>query len=437
VVHWSRGVRRVQPLLQRYMGEPRERRRRLVLFVAAAVILAYGPFDVVVGRGPLLLMALLRLCWATLLVVLGLAAQRLGAHGWRHAVLLAGVASNAIFVGLVLLAGGLDSPQAVWLPVMPTVTLMLAWERVGVVALSGAVTLAGTLAMEAPLGSSALVWGSLVAGAGGLAVATSFAFLMVQRDEAQVIEARDAAQSQLGESERRRLRAERLSIAGRLAASVAHAVNSPLAAAKSNLHQLATAPVAGGADAAEHAEVVADTAAAVDHIGRVVGALRVFSQDEWAAAPPACAVASAIGDGLRAAGPLLPPGAAVRLEVAPGLPLVSVGEPLLAQVVLGLLLDAAEGSTAARPRRVTVAAGGHAEGVRLEVVDDGPGFPPGAQARLLDPTTAWTPGRGLGLGMARELLGLEGGLLELESPAEGGRRRRLWLPATPADGQRG
>jgi C4-dicarboxylate-specific signal transduction histidine kinase len=162
-----------------------------------------------------------------------------------------------------------------------------------------------------------------------------------------------------------------------------------------------------------------------------VGTLRIFSQDEWTEAPPASAVPLAIAEGVRAAGDLLPPGVAVRLDVVPDLPPVSVGEAILTQVVIGLLLSAGDGARGAR--QVTVEARQAAASVRIDVLDDGRGLTSEELARLFDDAGAsWAPGRGVGLGLARELLGLEGGRLEVANRAEGGARHRLWLPGVPA-----
>ncbi|MBK9515859.1 MAG: hypothetical protein IPO09_00645 [Anaeromyxobacter sp.] len=419
----------MQPYVQSFLREPRERGRRVVIFLAAFVVLAYLPLDAHVRQGPFLDLVLLRVGWAAMLVAIGLVQPRLGPSGWDRLILLGAAASSACYVAIVALAGGLATPQAVWLPVMPLATVLLAWERYRAVGLSGLVTLAGTVALALWQGHGVAIWIGLVAGTICLAIGTSLAFLRVQLDEAAAVTSRDEAQARLLESERGRQRAERLAVAGRLAASVAHAVNSPLAAVKSNLHQLAERAGTGAVEAGERAEVVADTTLAVDQITRIVGALRIFSQDEWTAPSLACPVAPAVAEALREAGRLLPSGVAWRTDVEPGLPPVSAGEALLTQVLVGVLVSAGDGDRPGRPRQVSLEARRDLAGVRLDVVDDGPAFPAVVLAALLDVRAAtWTPGRGVGLGLARELLSLEGGRLDVESRAEGGVRHRLWLP---------
>ena len=66
--------------------------------------------------------------------------------------------------------------------------------------------------------------------------------------------------------------AEAAASVSRLAASVAHDVNNPLAAVKVNVRWLREAD-AGGADGRERAEVIAETLEAVERIARIVSAL--------------------------------------------------------------------------------------------------------------------------------------------------------------------
>ena len=72
----------------------------------------------------------------------------------------------------------------------------------------------------------------------------------------------------------------------------------------------------------------------------------------------------------------------------------------------------------------------------LEVVDHGKGIAAGETAMVFTPfergpLTVDRPGIGLGLALARGLARDLGGELTLESPADGGARFRLELPAIP------
>jgi signal transduction histidine kinase len=74
-----------------------------------------------------------------------------------------------------------------------------------------------------------------------------------------------------------------------------------------------------------------------------------------------------------------------------------------------------------------------AGGVELAVRDEGPGVPEADAARIFDKfyrgsNAAGLPGSGLGLYMARAVVEVHGGTLELARPARGGAQFRLWLP---------
>lgn len=87
----------------------------------------------------------------------------------------------------------------------------------------------------------------------------------------------------------------------------------------------------------------------------------------------------------------------------------------------------------------TIAFGGRlaASGLELSVRDHGPGVPPGEQERVFEKfyrcsNAEGLPGSGLGLYMARSIVEVHGGVLNLVSPAGGGAEFRIWLPVAGA-----
>jgi C4-dicarboxylate-specific signal transduction histidine kinase len=112
---------------------------------------------------------------------------------------------------------------------------------------------------------------------------------------------------------------------------------------------------------------------------------------------------------------------------------VAGGPRGLTHVLSGLLLNACEGDGSAGARSVAV----HmrrdpreVDGVRVEVSDDGPGFP---AAVLATAGHSWlttkATGAGLGLALARSLVESSGGSFDLGNRPEGGGWVAVWLPS--------
>ena len=105
-----------------------------------------------------------------------------------------------------------------------------------------------------------------------------------------------------------------------------------------------------------------------------------------------------------------------RLEVAPGTPRVVILDPQATAELLGNVLDNARRHAAAM---VTVRISADRTHVVVEVTDDGPGLPSGAESRAFDRfvTLDGQGGTGLGLAIARDLARRQGGELSYERKA--------------------
>ena len=103
----------------------------------------------------------------------------------------------------------------------------------------------------------------------------------------------------------------------------------------------------------------------------------------------------------------------LKLDVSPDLPLVRVDPQLLHHCLINLLDNAAKYSPI-RARRSLVAAQREPDGIKLQVIDEGSGLPPGEEARMFETFTRLagsdrTGGTGLGLAIVKgfaEAMGL-------------------------------
>lgn len=131
----------------------------------------------------------------------------------------------------------------------------------------------------------------------------------------------------------------------------------------------------------------------------------------------------------------------LQMELDANLPLVELDPEQIQQVIMNLILNAAE-AYEGRPGHVLVyttqqfyshhGISGLAPGpyVCLIVEDKGIGMSPEVQQRVFDPFfTTKSAGRGLGLAGVQRIAHSHGGEIELESYPQHGSRFKVWLPA--------
>ena len=214
-------------------------------------------------------------------------------------------------------------------------------------------------------------------------------------------------------------RADRLMVAGRLAASVAHEINNPLEAVF-NLVYLATN------DPATPKEVREQLGKAVQELNRVAHVTRQTLRFHRTAPGIAEIEVSALVDELLElfATRFSSRGIVVRRQYQPGLRMV-ISQDDLKQVLSNLLANAADAmpdggelivSVAALPEKTTPQ-------LAIRVEDTGPGITPENRSRIFEPffTTKADTGTGLGLWVVKQLAEKHGGSVSLQSPADGKR----------------
>ncbi len=127
-------------------------------------------------------------------------------------------------------------------------------------------------------------------------------------------------------------------------------------------------------------------------------------------------------------------GAAVRLELAAGLPPVMGDAVQLRQVIHNLLQNAQDALADTPGPRVTVASDEAGGMVRLTVTDNGCGVPDHVMRRAFEPYVTTKPkGTGLGLAIVKKIVEEHGGTAAIANVAPSGARVTIRLPAAARD----
>ena len=235
------------------------------------------------------------------------------------------------------------------------------------------------------------------------------------------------------------LYSERMASMGALSGGLAHEINNPLASVLANLALLQQELPKLLPDS-EHTrdllEAVAEAYRGADRVAQIVRGLKVFSRglDERRQPLDVARVAEQV---LHLFASELRQRARVVRDFRPA-PLVEASEPHLGQVLVNLILNAAqsipEGDVDGNEVRVSVGTGANGEMV-LSVRDTGVGMPPEVLARIFDPFFTTRPvgsGSGLGLSICHGIVSSLGGRIEAESAPERGSTFRVTLP--PCEG---
>lgn len=239
----------------------------------------------------------------------------------------------------------------------------------------------------------------------------------------------EAATQSLRAAQDQLVRSERLASVGRLAAGLAHEIGNPIAAVM-GLEDLL---LEGGLSREVERDFLVRMKKETERIHRILKDLLAFARPgEPGERDPDAAgsVEAAVHDTVA----LVMPHQSLKdvelaLDLHPELPEVALSRERLIQVVLNLVLNAAD----------AVGAGGHVKiaaerselGVRLSIEDDGPGIDARVLGRLFEPfVTTKEVGKGTGLGLAvcRGLVESVGGTIALDPSVARGARFVVDLP---------
>lgn len=228
------------------------------------------------------------------------------------------------------------------------------------------------------------------------------------------------------------VRSAKLASVGRLAAGLAHEVGNPLAAVVGYVDLLAL----GLDDPKVEQDLVSRARVELERIHRIIRDLLDFARVGTGRVEP-IEVDEALAEAVATVAPI----GKVRelsLEVrcAAGLPRLQMERDKLHQVLVNLLLNAADALAGReQPRVVLDAREGSADGlIVIECQDNGPGFDAVALDRAFEPFfTTKDVGEGTGLGLATCLQVVEnaGGRIQIGNRPEGGAVVRIELPVEP------
>jgi signal transduction histidine kinase len=233
--------------------------------------------------------------------------------------------------------------------------------------------------------------------------------------------------AELASTQRSLIKSEKLASVGRLAAGVAHEIGNPLSAILGLLELVES----GGLSREEEREFLRRASKETERIHQIIRELLDFARAEPAQDREAsCDLAEVVEDAVRLVRPQKDlRGVAIEQAFDEARPRARGSASRLAQVVLNLLLNAADAVQGSGTIRVAVRAAD--AGVELTVDDDGPGIAQEVRASLFEPFVSTKPtGRGTGLGLAvcHTLIDQLGGRIEAGDAPSGGARFTVWLP---------
>jgi C4-dicarboxylate-specific signal transduction histidine kinase len=245
---------------------------------------------------------------------------------------------------------------------------------------------------------------------------------------------------QLKAAHQKLLASDRLASLGQLSASVAHEINNPIAGVL-NLSMLLQRMLKDDGIAHERIpefrRYLTQVTNETTRVGRIVSDLLAFSRRSKPQRAPADVnkivrmTLSLVQHKMKLSS------VEVETKLAEDLPAVPCDQSQMQQVVLNLLLNAAEATHGKSERRVAVSTNTGGGFVRFVVADNGEGILPQNMAKIFHPFFTTKPeGKGVGLGLAVSygIIEAHGGDIEVTSKVGEGTTFTVSLPLQPRPG---
>jgi PAS domain S-box-containing protein len=223
------------------------------------------------------------------------------------------------------------------------------------------------------------------------------------------------------------IQAEKLAIAGKLSASLAHEINNPLQSVIGCLG-LAQETLAEGNDATEFLEVGLEE---LRRVARIVAQLR----DMYRPSRPEERQLTEVNVLLKQVLTLSrkrceEQGVDVVWRVVTDLPYLFVVPDQVQQVFLNLVLNAVDAMPEGGRLQIQTAGTQRPGGVRISFTDSGVGIPADVLSHVFDPFYSTKPsGLGLGLFISKDIVEQHSGRIEVEDAGGEGTMFTVWLPA--------
>lgn len=227
----------------------------------------------------------------------------------------------------------------------------------------------------------------------------------------------------------------RVNTLGALSGSLAHELNQPLGIILSNAQAAQELLAQEPPDTAEVQEILADIVKADRRAGEVIDRLRALFKGGQASLQK-LAVNDVVEEVLRLTrADLLGRGVTVVRELAPDLPFVVGDRVQLQQLVLNLILNAADAMAGNAPgaRRLHLRTVLNVDHVRVSVRDEGEGLPADVERLFQALYTTKSHGLGMGLTICRSIVAAHKGRLWAERHAERGALFHVELPIHGAE----